>query len=227
MNMYDLLTGPLLWLTFAVTFLGLAWRVVWYLRGLDWRLDRVAYRPHFRFGMRGAVRSIFYWLLPFGSRSWRERPFFTVLFFAFHAGLLFTPVFLEAHNVMLSESLGIRLPGLPQGLADVLAWTAVVGGLFMALRRFAYPEVRILTTAYDYLLIVIATAPFVTGLVARYHLGDYAFWLPLHIASGEIWLLSLPFTKLNHVVMFFLSRGQLGMDYGIKRGGMKGTNLAW
>jgi hypothetical protein len=32
---------------------------------------------------------------------------------------------------------------------------------------------------------------------------------------------------LSHVVLFFMSRGQLGMDYGIKRGGMKGKGLAW
>jgi len=225
--MYDFLTGPMLWLTFIVTILGLAYRVFWYVRGLHWQMDRVAYRPHMAYGLRGALRSIVFFLLPFGSRSWRERPLFTILFFAFHAGLLFTPVFLEAHNVMLSENLGFRLPGLPVGVADALSWTVVVGGLFMVLRRIAFPEVRILTTMYDYLLIVIAVAPFVTGLIARYHVGDYDFWLLLHIACGEIWLLSLVFTRMDHALLFFCSRGQLGMDYGIKRGGMKGTNMAW
>jgi nitrate reductase gamma subunit len=48
-----------------------------------------------------------------------------------------------------------------------------------------------------------------------------------HIICGEIMLIAIPFTKLSHMVMFFLSRGQLGMDYGIKRGGMKGKGLAW
>ena len=71
--MYDFLTGPMLWLTFIVTFFGLAFRAVWYVRGLHWQMDRVAYKPHFKYGMRGALRSIFYFLLPFGSRSWRER----------------------------------------------------------------------------------------------------------------------------------------------------------
>ena len=69
--------------------------------------------------------------------------------------------------------------------------------------------------------------PFITGLIARYEMGDYNFWLAAHILSGEIWLLALPFTKLSHVVLFFMSRMQLGMDYGIKRGGMKGTDMAW
>lgn len=225
--MYDLLTGPLLWVVFIVTFVGLAVRVVMYIRGLSWRLDRVAYRPFLGHGLKHGARSIVAFLIPFKSHSWRSRPLFTILFFAFHIGLLVTPIFLEAHNAMLEQSLGIRLPGLPAGVADVLAWTVVVGGVFMVLRRIAFPEVRILTTAYDYLLIVISVAPFVTGLVARYELGNYDFWLCLHILTGEIWLLALPFTKLSHVVLFFMSRMQLGMDYGIKRGGMKGTSMSW
>ncbi len=225
--MYDFLTGPFLWVVFIISFGGLFARVALYVKGLHWQLDRVAYRPHMKFGLKGAARSIWFWLLPFGSHGWRARPLFTILFFAFHIGLLVTPVFLEAHNVMLRENLGFSLPALPAGAADFLCWTAIVGGLFMALRRIAFPEVRILTTCYDYLLLVITVAPFVTGLIARYHLGDYDFWLALHILSGEIWLLCLPFTKLSHVVLFFMSRMQLGMDYGIKRGGMKGVNMAW
>ncbi len=225
--MYDLLTGPLLWLVFIVTFVGLIVRVVMYIRGLDWKLDRVAYRAHMGHGLKHAARSIVFFLIPFGTHSWRSRPLFTILFFAFHIGLLVTPIFLEAHNVMLEESLGIRLPGLPAGVADMLAWTVVVGGLFMVLRRIAFSDVRILTTAYDYLLIVISVAPFATGLIARYELGNYDFWLVAHILTGEIWLLALPFTKLSHVVLFFMSRMQLGMDYGIKRGGMKDSSMSW
>lgn len=225
--MYEFLTGPLLWGVFIITFGGLLVRVLMYVKGLSQQLDRVAYRPHMSHGLKGAARSIFFWILPFGSHGWRQRPLFTLLFFAFHVGLLLTPIFLEAHNVMLRENLGLSLPGLPAGAADFLAWTVLVGGLFMILRRVAFPEVRILSTAYDYLLILITVAPFATGLVARYGLGDYDFWLNAHIVTGIVWLLSLPFTKLSHVVLFFMSRMQLGMDYGIKRGGMKGSSMTW
>ena len=44
---------------------------------------------------------------------------------------------------------------------------------------------------------------------------------------GEILLVAIPFTKLSHFLLFFLSRAQLGMDYGIKRGGMKNKGMAW
>ena len=52
-------------------------------------------------------------------------------------------------------------------------------------------------------------------------------WVMAHIICGEIMLIAIPFTKLSHVILFFLSRAQIGMDYGIKRGGMKGKGLAW
>lgn len=225
--MYDFLTGPMVWVTFLVSFGGLLLRALMYIKGLNWQLDRVAYRPNMGFGLRGARRSILAFLIPFKARLWRTRPGFTIIFFAFHIGLLVTPIFLEAHNVMLRDAIGISLPSLPTFVADVLAWTCLVGGLFMVLRRIAFPEVRIITTFYDYLLIVITVMPFVTGLIARYEMGDYDFWLMAHIISGHVWLLCLPFTKLSHAILFFMSRMQLGMDYGIKRGGMKGSDMAW
>ena len=45
-QLYLLLTGPLLWLSFGIFFVGLAYRIVNYIRGLDWQLDRVAYQTH-------------------------------------------------------------------------------------------------------------------------------------------------------------------------------------
>ena len=225
--MYQFVTGPLLWLSFAIFIIGCIVRIVRYIRGLHWQADRVAYTEHFSFGIKGAVRSIFFWLIPFATRSWRENPFFTSLFFIFHSGLLITPVFLAAHNIILNQRWGIRLWTLPESVADILTLAAIFASVLIVLRRIALPEVRILTTAYDYLVIAIAVAPFVTGFVAHHFATDYQFWLILHVLCGEIMLIAIPFTKLSHFVMFFMSRGQLGMDYGIKRGGMKGKGFAW
>ncbi|MBU4010968.1 MAG: respiratory nitrate reductase subunit gamma, partial [Proteobacteria bacterium] len=94
-------------------------------------------------------------------------------------------------------------------------------------RRISLPEVRILTTAYDYFILLISVAPFVTGLIARYEIGNYSLWLTIHILCGEVLLIAIPFTKLSHIVLFFASRAQLGMDYAIKRGGTKGKGMVW
>ena len=111
--------------------------------------------------------------------------------------------------------------------ADLLTIAVIVSVIFLVLRRIALTEVRIITNAYDYIVIAIAAAPFVTGLLSRYQVGNYDFWLILHILCGEIFLIAIPLTKLSHFILFFTSRAQLGMDYGIKRGGMKGKGLAW
>ncbi|MCX5881169.1 MAG: hypothetical protein NTU74_05030 [Deltaproteobacteria bacterium] len=225
--MYDFVTGPLAWLAFLVFFVGVFVRVVQYIRGLDWKLDRVTYTVNVSYGIKGALRSIFFWLFPFGTHSWRSYPLLTVLVFAFHIGILFTPIFLLAHNLLLLERWGFSLWTIPEAAADFLTFVVLISAVFLILRRIALPEVRIITTAYDYLMLAVAVAPFFTGLMAHYQSGNYQLWLILHILSGEIMLMAIPFTKLSHFVGFFLSRAQLGMDYGIKRGGMKSKGLVW
>lgn len=225
--MYQFVTGPLAWVAFTVFFVGIIVRIVLYLRGLDWQLDRVAYRPHLKYGIKGALRSIFFWLVPFGTRSWRYYKGMTILVFVFHIGLIFTPIFLKAHNIILEERWGFSLPTISESAGDMLTIVVIISGFILLLRRIAFPEVRILTTAYDILLWCIVMAPFITGFMAFHQMGDYQFWLILHILSGEIMLIAIPFTKLSHFVLFFMSRAQLGMDFGIKRGGMKNKGFAW
>ena len=225
--MYQFVTGPLAWFAFAVFFIGIIVRTVWYIRGLNWQMDRVAYRPHMRFGIRGAIRSIGFWLMPYGTQSWRNNAFFTLLVFLLHIGLLFTPVFLLGHNVLLQERWGFSLPTISEGTADLLTILVIVSAVFLVLRRIALTEVRIITDLKDYLMIAVAVAPFITGLIAHLQIGNYQFWLITHILSGELLLVAIPLTKLSHFILFFMSRAQLGMDYGIKRGGMKGKGLAW
>ncbi len=225
--MYDWLTGPGLWLSIGVCLIGLFVRGVLYVKGLNWQLDRVAYTAHPKAGMKGAIRSIFFWILPFGTRSWRAQPFMTVLFFIFHIGAFCVPLFLTAHTMVLKETLGISLVSLNQSIADLMSWGVVISAVFLASRRLVLPEVRILSTAYDYLILFISAAPFITGLFCRYDIGSYSVFLIVHIILGELLLISIPFTKLSHILLFFLSRAQLGMDFGIKRGGMKGKGMAW
>ncbi len=225
--MYEFVTGPLAWLSFGLFFIGLIVRGVGYVKGLNWQADRVTYTVNVKYGIKGALRSIFYWLLPYGTRSWRKNPGFTFLVFLLHIGLLFTPIFLQGHNVLLKERWGFSLWTIPESAADLLTVAVIVAVVFLALRRIALTEVRIITNSYDYLVLLIAVAPFITGIIAHYQVASYQFWLIAHILCGEILLVAIPFTKLSHFILFFASRAQLGMDYGIKRGGMKGRGLAW
>jgi nitrate reductase gamma subunit len=224
---YKLITGPMLWLAFGIFFVGLTVRVVNYIRGLDWQADRVAYRAHFKEGMKGALRSIIHWLVPFGSVGWRAKPLYTIVFFVFHIGLVVTPLFLYGHAVLLKERWGIDWPTIPMLLADILTIGVMAGALFIIIRRIALPEVRIVTTCYDYFLILASVAPFVTGFLTVQQAPGYELWLYAHILSGELLLILIPTTKLFHVVGFFLTRAQIGMDFGIKRAYKSKDGFAW
>jgi len=222
------LTGPGLAVSLAVFFGGLIFRLVRYFLGLNWKLERVAYKPWMSDGMKGGLHSAFSWLIPWGTYGWRAQPFFTLCFFLFHAGAVLVPFFLIGHNIILEENFGFSFPTLPQIVTDILTIGVIIGAAFIVLRRIALAEVRILTTWYDYFILALATVPFITGFVARLDVGSYDFWLLCHVISGELMLILAPFTKLSHIALYFASRWYLGADYAIKRGGhRRGDCFPW
>ncbi len=224
--MYEFVSGPLAVISFAVFFLGVVARIIWYVKGLDWRLDRVAYTKKFGAGIKGAARSLFHWLLPFNHTT-AKHPIFMGVTYLFHLCLITAPIFLIAHVVLIEESWNISWITIPDRVADYMTLVIIVAGIFFLIRRLTDPNVNILTTASDYIVLAIALAPFVTGYIAYHQWPGYNSWLIAHILSGEIMLVAIPFTKLSHFVLFFCSRIQIGMDYGIKRGGVKGRGIAW
>lgn len=154
--MYEFLTGPMLWAAFLIFVIGLARRVVLYIRGLDWRLERVAYGPGRKIGMKGAISSVFQWLVPFGTHSWRKQPYFTIAFFLFHIGVVIVPLFLAGHMVIMQERFGFSLPALPMWFSDAFTVLAIVGAFMMVLRRIALPEVRFLTNWGDWGILLLS-----------------------------------------------------------------------
>ena len=226
--MYNLLTGPLAWISFLIFFIGILIRSSLYIKGLDSNIDRITYRVNTSFGIKEAVRSIFFWLVPFFTSGWRTQPVMTILFFVFHISLLASTLFLKAHNMILQERWGFSIITIPDVVSDYLTVAVIVTASILIIRRIKLPQVKILTKPSDYLIIVISVAPFLTGFLAFHQFGNYTFWMLTHIISGELLLIIIPFTKLSHSFLFFLTRAQLGMDYGIKRGGMKRQKgMAW
>ncbi|MEN8210151.1 MAG: sulfate respiration complex protein HmcE [Thermodesulfobacteriota bacterium] len=219
--MYNFLTGPMAWFSFLIFFMGILIRSFLYIKGLDSNIDRVTYRVNTSFGVKEAVRSIFSWLLPFSTRGWRTQPLMTTLFFVFHVSLLTSTIFLNAHNMILQERWGFSIITIPNVVSDYLTIAVLVTACLLIIRRIKLPHVKILTKPSDYFILLVSIAPFLTGFLAFHQFGNYTFWMLTHIISGELLLIVIPFTKLSHSFLFFFSRAQLGMDYGIKRGGMK------
>ncbi len=224
---YEFISGPLALISILIFLGGVIYHVWNYFTNLDGMKDRVAYKQHLGPGIKGAIRSLFFWLLPYGTHSWRAKPGVTFLIFLLHIGILFTPVFLSAHNVLLQSELGFSFWSMPDALADFLTIAVIISALMLLVRRIVLPEVRIITNLRDLIMIAITIAPFATGYLSYHQVSEGNIWLILHILSGELMLIAIPFTKLSHFVLFFCSRIQLGMDYGIKRGGRKNNGLDW
>ena len=101
----------------------------------------------------GVLRSILYWIVPWGSASMRLQPVFTFMVFTFHFTLLAVPLFLGAHNILWDEAFGISLWSMPDLWADVMSVILLVSIIFLIIRRIVRSEVRILTGAWDYILL--------------------------------------------------------------------------
>ena len=226
--MVDFITGPLFVISLVIFVVGMLARVFWYVNGLDSRLERVAYRYHANRSIPGIFASIFKWLIPGGTDGWRTQPVAAVLFFLLHFGAVLVPFFLLGHTVLLERYVGITLPSLPGTLADIFSVMSIVAIVLLAIRRMISPALRQLSNGGDWLILLLTFLPFATGLMARFDGSAYQTWMIAHVISGELFLILAPFTKLSHIVLFFMSRAQIGMDYAIKRGGAtRGGAFPW
>jgi nitrate reductase gamma subunit len=210
--MYELVRGPLVWIAAIVFIGGSIWRITSLL--LLARKDKVVYPT---FDLHFGARSVAHWLVPFGTRNMRLRPVFTVVSFAFHICLLVTPLFIMGHAVLWKQSWGIRWWSLPPVVADVMTLVVIFGCLFFLVRRLVAPEVRNVTTWSDPVIVLIVMAPFVTGFLASYQVLPYHTMVTVHIITGALWLMAIPFTRLSHMLWFLLTRAYMGSEFGAVR----------
>jgi nitrate reductase gamma subunit len=213
LELYRFLKGPMVWVAFTIFIVGSLYRVTTLLQRA--KKAKVIY-PYM--SLRYGLRSISHWLIPFASTNMREHPWITIVSFLFHICLILTPIFLFAHNMLVRESWNIRWWTLPDGIADLMTLTVISCSLFFLLRRLISPEVRFVTFASDYIVLFIATAPFITGFMAFHQLFfDYELIVTIHILLGEIMLIAIPFTKLSHMLFFWLTRAYMGSEFGSVR----------
>jgi nitrate reductase gamma subunit len=210
--MYDFARGPLVWMAFAALLVGAVWKLGSRLALA--RKDKVVYSY---FSAHYGFRSILHWIVPLGSRSMRLHPLFTIVSFGFHACLLLTPILAVGHAVLWRQAFGVSWWSLPAGLADAMTLVVIFGGLVFALRRATAPEVRNVTTAREYLLILLVVAPFVTGFIAHHQWLPYRAILTVHMVTGAIWIAAIPFTRLSHMLWFVFTRSYMGSEFGAVR----------
>lgn len=209
-EIYNFVSGPLAWLAFLLFFGGCLYRLV--------RLFMlVKEKEPFIFtymSWKYSLRSIFHWIIPFGTVNWRRHPVLTVVTFVFHIGLVIAPVFLLAHVILLDEALNLSWWALPDALADVLTVVVIIGCLFFLVRRLTQPEVKFVTSASDFVILAIVAAPFITGFIAYHQWIDYPVMMVLHVVAGEVLLVAIPFTRLSHMLLSPFTRAYMGSEFG-------------
>jgi nitrate reductase gamma subunit len=210
-SLYNLVRGPLVWVAFFVFIGGSIYRVKSFI---DLAKKEKVIFPFI--SLKATIRSLLHWVIPFGSRNWRNRWPITVVTFLFHICLVFTPIFLLSHNILWYESWGITWWTLPEGVADVMTIIVIATCIIFFLRRFFAPEVKFVSSTSDYLILAISFFPFLTGFLA-YHqwLLPYKTMVILHIIFGEIMLIAIPFTRLGHMFYFFLTRSWMGSNFAM------------
>jgi nitrate reductase gamma subunit len=153
-------------------------------------------------------------MTPFATENMRRNPLFTIVTFAFHICLLASPIFLLAHVVLIEEAWSVEWWTLPDAAAIVMSVIVIASCLFFLFRRRIRPEVRYVTSFSDYMLLAIVAAPFVTGIFAYYQWFGYQWFSILHILTGEIMLIAIPFTRLSHMLFAPLTRAYMGSEFG-------------
>jgi nitrate reductase gamma subunit len=221
--MYDLVRGPLVWVAFLVFIIGTVYQVVRFYslsrKNPQFRLSKPTGGPPQTEAPMGAP------VLTFGQRLRLSiagtNPVMIAVTTVFHVLLVLTPFFVLGHNVLWDLAWGVSPPSLSEAFTDVLTLIVIGGGVYFLGRRLFMARVRAITSAYDYLILAIATAPFVTGFLAYRHLFDYDTVILLHMLAGEIMLMAIPFTKLVHMPFFFINRFLLVHENTFGAGGSR------
>jgi nitrate reductase gamma subunit len=99
-------------------------------------------------------------------------------------------------------------------MADFMTLIVIAGCIFFLIRRQVLPEVKYLTSVSDYVILAIVAAPFITGFLAYHQWFGYQLFLILHIVSGEIMLMAIPYTRLSHMLFAVFTRAYMGSEFG-------------
>ena len=147
-----------------------------------------------------------------------KNPVMAIVSVIFHSCLFLAPLLALGHSLLFYESWKISLPSLPDGLIDLFTMILLACALFFLMRRMVIPRVQAISTAYDYAVLFLTAAPFLTGLFAYHQWFDYKTVITLHMLAGEAMLIAIPFSKIGHMVFFFFVRILMGGEYGFWRG---------
>jgi nitrate reductase gamma subunit len=218
MDLLAFARGPALVVALAVFALGILWRLFGIFRRPARRdlAEPRAATP----AAAGAARAIATHM--WHAKNFRRRSLArSINAYAYHFGLAIVVFGFAPHIAFVERLTGLAWTALPGWVFVAAVGLTFVGLLYALLERLTSPVLRLLSNFDDYASWVVTILPMVTGmallslpLAARYPLvPDRPLAVALHLLALELLLVWLPFGKLSHAVLVFVSRGATGAAF--------------
>ncbi|HWA39325.1 MAG TPA: hypothetical protein VG873_15820 [Burkholderiales bacterium] len=209
MELLEFARGPALAFSVAVFALGLAWRL--------WRIFRRPARADYSLPRPGAggggLQAIFRKMLP--PRGVKVRGASMANAYAYHLALAVVVFAFAPHIAFVERYTGLAWPALPDAVTYLASAVAIVGLVFALLARLTDGVLRLLSRFDDYFSWAVTMAPLLTGM-ALLPMPAQPVPLAIHLISLELLLVWLPFGKLSHAALVFVSRWRTGADFARK-----------
>lgn len=207
MELLEFARGPVIQISVIILIVGSLWRIIGILR-LGNKPDHSA--PRKAGGLRGALKVIYTRSLS-APEFKKETIHLKVLGYSFHIGMFITILFFLPHIEFFQGLIGFGWPGLPDVAIYTIGVVTVGICVVMLIRRLTHPVLKMLSNFDDYFSWVVTVAPMVTGLIIPLDFGaSEETLLAIHILSIALLCVWLPFGKLSHAYLIFLSRGATG-----------------
>lgn len=219
--MYDFIRGPMLWISFIVFIAGLVFQI-YKIFSITVKKEAPSLILEDAHNKRLA-KLIEYLKKTVSTVNLKgtilgTQPHVALLSFIFHVCIIITPFFVLAHNILLFESWRFKLYSFSELTTDILTIVFLSCAALFLIRRVFIRTVRAVSGIYDYLLLLITAAPFITGFLAYHQLVKYETIIIIHILFGELMLIAVGLTKLGHMIFFFFVRLNIGSEYSFRGG---------
>lgn len=215
MSLLEFARGPALWVSLAVLFAGSVWRIA--------GIFRLKTRPDFSEPrdtrlLAGALRTIVSRMVP--KKEFREtEKVGTFNAYVYHVGLAVIAFGFLPHIYFVERLTGLLWPALPAPAVYLAVAITFVSLLIMLMERLTDPVLRLLSNFDDYFSWFVTFLPLVTGMIVINHPFPSGVApvspldplpLAIHLLSVELLFVWLPFGKLSHAFLVFVSRGITG-----------------
>lgn len=219
MTLLEFARGPAMHWALWIFGFGVLWRLV---GSFLLRRDRRLFKPRGTGTVGAGVRSIVMRSIPPHELE-KKITFQHITGYAWHLGFFAVLLLFGPHIPFFKQFLGFGWPALPNTLVMVIAGFTLAILIALLIRRMAHPVLKRISTAEDYISVLLVILPLVTGLLSYSHIQllgvRYETMLALHLLSIWVLLVWFPFSKLMHLFYTFPSRYQIGA--AMERKGVK------